>query len=446
MKRYVVGLVVLLLGLLAPGLALAQERAIRWERYDITVDVRPNGDLRFTETQRLVVDQGEFRFGARSFDTGERGQVRDVSVSESGQEFRPGQDVPGAYSGADDGEQFRLTYYFLDPTARTHDITVSYTVARSLIPAGEQVRLEWPFYCAAQCPRIDSGAVTIRVPGNAGPAAVDASAAGVEARQTAEGSTIRWELAQPIQNEQLLVTMAFPSALLSPGAELRSANNRPVEQPPVQGRPIPETAPIPNIAPAAPGFSGMFCVIVLFMLFFAFSVIRGSAGRRVYRNPRPPLGGPLRRGGFGGPLGRGGLGGPLGGGMFGGGPFGMPGRRRFRGRGFGGWGGGWGLPPIIIPPPFPPHDHSGGPFNPPGDMSPGGNAPQDESFGSGGTWDDSFGSGGGWSDSFGSGGGWGGAGGSGGGWGDSGGGSSWGGGGGGDSGGGGGNNDSSSFG
>lgn len=420
MRRFTL-LIICFVAILLPGFAAAQDRAIRWDRFDIAVDVQPNGDLQFTETQRLLVDSGQFRFGTRTFKTGDNGRVRGVQVSENGRSYRPGSDQPGTFTASDNGQQFNLRYFFLDPNATTHDITVQYAVGRALVDNGGQAQLSWSFFCASGCPRIDNGSVTIRLPeGNTGQ--IKPQVTGAAVRQTQSGATTRWELTGPIQNNQLGVTIQFPRSLLGQNALFRSSGGAAAPNSSGNTSPVSPSVPVNGVAAPSSSFSPIFCLIVLVVLFMAFSIIRSSARRRGYQQQGPAMG-PMPDPMVGGPV--------------------YPRqRRRWWGRRYNDWDNGWGspygpVPPVIITPPLQPPMDYGSPFNqaPPQDTAPGGGGSfWDDSGGGGSSWNDAGGGGSFWNDAGGGGSSWGDAGG---------GGSSWGGG---DSGGGGGSGDSSSFG
>ena len=406
-------LVGLILGLLFPWTATAQDRALHWERYDYDIEVLPNGDLRFTETQVLAIDRGSFRFGTLSFDTGEYGRVRNVAVAENGEPYLRGSDQPGTFVASDDGEQFRLTYVFRDPNAQQHPMTISYTVGRALVAEGDRVDLTWNFFCGAEgCPPINAGSIRVRFPGDVDAALLDVRASGALVRQAAVDGAPRWELAAPIQGSQVRLSVTFPRALLAPEATFRGGAETQAGGQPLPAQPGAQPAlPAPiNPVPAGLPISPLFCFIIMLVLLFVFSGARRSTRRRGGYAPPPRPQFPST---------------PFGG-------LSMPRPRRRRGWGGRGYGG-WGIPPIIIPPPSHRSDNWSGPFSaPPDTTSGGGGSSWGDSGGGGSSWSDSGGGGSSWSNTSGGGSSWGGGGG----------------GGGGDSGGsgGGGDNNSSSFG
>lgn len=382
--------------LLIPTAVVAQTPIeLHWEQYDNVVDVQRDGSLRIREQQVLVVDQGTLSRMTREFETGSAGRVTNMRVSENGESYdRSSSQQPGTYVGSDNGDIAQIQLFFRDPTVARHEITIEYTVQDGLVADNERAQLNWNFFWATpDAPPIDNGSVVINFPQAVDPANLQVDTAGPSVQQRVEGNTLRLTLTEPIQGQQLEVGTAFPRTVLAANAQLRSPGQNAQPNAPVGRDPAPQPAS-PGAAPAV-GFDPIFCFVLIFILFIAFSIISSSARRR-------------RRGGYGGlpPT----VYGPD---PFGGAPYG--GRRRRRRR-HGGWG--WGFPPIIIPPPNIGHDNRpfNGPFDDPG------------SGGSSSDWGDSGGSSSGWGDSGGGSSSWGDSGGSSSSWGSMGGGSSsWGG-------------------
>ncbi|HEX6287991.1 MAG TPA: DUF2207 domain-containing protein [Herpetosiphonaceae bacterium] len=402
--------------LVLPATALAQTAPqLHWQQYDNIVEIQQDGNVQIREQQVLVVDRGPARGMNRTFETGNFGRVTNIRVSEDGQLYqrRDGRD-PGTYSGSDDGSQANIRVNFRDPDAQRHTITIQYTISRSLVADNNQAVFDWNFFWSgSSAPEIRNGSVVLRFPGTVGANQLKVDTSGVPVRQTSTSDSVRWELTQPIQGQQLGVQAAFPRALLTSSAQFRSAESP--RQPPAS---VPSNG-VPSNGVPAPGVTtglgiggAVFCLFMLLFLFIAFSIIRASVrSRRVHGYPTTQP-------------------------TYDQDPFGTPYTRRGwrRGRRYGGWGGGFGVPPIIIMPPSQPHDHhSPSPFD---------NTPFDSGSGGGGSsWGDSSGGGSSWGDSSGGGSSWGSSSGGGSSWGDmGGGGSSWGGGG--DSGGGGGGDSS----
>ena len=395
----------LLVLLALPAPVLAQNAPqLRWEQYDNLAEIQADGSVQVQEQQVLVVERGPVRGMNRSFETGQYGQIANIRVLEDGQPYqrRDGRD-PGTYSGTDDGQQATIRVNFRDPSASRHSFTIQYTIRRALTDDNDRAGFAWNFFWSqSDAPPITSGSVVLRFPGTVSSSQLRVDTRGAPVRQSSTSNSVRWELTQPIQGRQLAVAAAFPRALLAQTAQFRQSNSAPV---PNRNAPQPDQGAPPAVATGSGIGSFMFCLIALLFVFIAFSMMRASMrGRRAHSYPSTPT-------------------------SYGPGPFDMPHNRRgWRGRRYGGWGGGFGFPPIMIMPPTQPHD-----YNTPFDNN---NTPLDSGSGGGSSsWGDSGGGSSSWGDSGGGSSSWGDSGGGSSSWGDSGGGSSsWGGGG--DSGGG----------
>ncbi len=68
MRRVTFGaiLVALMLALLSAGAVNAQDKTLRWNRYDVNIAVQPNGDLVIEETEEIAFTSGSFHFGYRA--------------------------------------------------------------------------------------------------------------------------------------------------------------------------------------------------------------------------------------------------------------------------------------------------------------------------------------------------------------------------------------------
>lgn len=388
-QRYIMlGVVALLL---LPAIAAAQQNQLYWERYDNFVQVQRDGSVRVREQQTLVVSDAARNRITRSFATGTAGRVTNIRVTVDGQQYRPGNAQPGTFSGNDTGEQAAITVYYADPSVDRHDITIEYTLQNTLIERGDQAVLNWNFFWSgANVPPINGGSVELTLPQPVAAQNLQLAADGVPVQQSATPNGVRWELTEPIRGQQLSVSAAFPRAALAADAQFRAGSG--AINPAPQTNSVPRSQPNTSAPQPAPSFSfnPVFCTITLFVLFVAFSIMRSSARRRnVGGYPRqagypPSQPGPDPFGPAYGPHSR---------------------RRWRRRRGFGGWGGGYGVPPVIIPPLIPPHDQpqQGLPYDTrpdnDGDQSGGGFNSWGDSGGGLGSWGDSGGGSGSWGDS-----------------------------------------------
>jgi hypothetical protein len=401
MMRYILIMITALL--LVPATVRGQSGpSLYWQRYDNIVQVQSNGSVVVQEQQQIVVERGPLNRMTRTLETGEYGRITSMRVVEDGQPYERGDGRPGTYAAGDDGREATIRVNFRDPNAPRHDIVIEYTVNSTLAERNNQALWDWNFFWEGDAPPIQNGSVKLQFPGPVDAAELDLRTAGVPVRQSIGNNSVRWELTEPIQGQQMQLQAAFPRELLGPNVQWRgSAGALP---PPVQVGP--DTIEVPGGGAAAVIGAAMLCFFALFFLLIVFVIVRASARSRRTRGypPTPPVFNP----------------GPFD-------PFGGPPTSRRRRRGFG-WGGVF--PPIFMPPQPRTRDRRGPLDDQSG--SGGGGSPWGGSGGGGSPWGGSGGGGGSWGSSGGGGSSWGG-----------GGGSSWGGGG---SGGGGGGRGGGSFG
>lgn len=291
--RYRLFFVLMLLVLPATGLAQTTPR-LRWEQYDNVAEIQRDGSVRVREQQVIVVDQGPLNGMTRTFPTGDNGRVSNIRVSEDGQAYRPGSNQRGTYEGGDTGEQARIRVNFRDPNAAQHSITLEYTLSRTLIESSNGATFDWNFFWSGNAPQIRNGSVVVQFPDQVVSGSLRTNADGVSVRETTSSNSVRWELTQPIQGEQLRVQAAFPRTILGADAQFRTSG-APAGSGTNSGSGA--TNPVPNAGTppvATPGFAfgnAIFCFFMLFMAVIAFSIIRASARAR-QRGGYPPVAGP----------------------------------------------------------------------------------------------------------------------------------------------------------
>ena len=309
--------VLLVLGLLTP-VAFAQDGPrLEWTRYDNLVTIERDGSVAVSEEQQLEVLSGTVRRMTRSFETGEFGSATDFAVSEDGQPYRAsGDGSPGTFEARDNGSDAEIVIFFRDPADSQHDLTIAYTLERSLIDSGSTATLGWNFFWSGNAPPVRAGGVTITLPEAVPESQVDVSVDGPQVSQAYDGSTLQLELDETVQGEQLGVDVSFPKQILASGAQFRAG-----------GADVPSGGEAPQ--PAAGGISP-FCFILLgLLLLLAFFAILSSARRRGYGTyTEVPAYGPDDD-------------------QYGPAPWpqtlGRPRRRRR-------YGSGWGMPPVIVVP------------------------------------------------------------------------------------------------
>ncbi|MGQ9457978.1 MAG: hypothetical protein ACUVS5_06805, partial [Anaerolineae bacterium] len=117
---WTVVLVVFLVGVWTLTLQ-AQSKAFFWRAFDVDVWVLSNGDLRIREVQEIEFTSGSFSFGFRSWPMDRLEAIADLSVSEPGRPYTPGQGPYQFTTYKEDGN-FYVKWFFppVQDEARTY--------------------------------------------------------------------------------------------------------------------------------------------------------------------------------------------------------------------------------------------------------------------------------------------------------------------------------------
>ena len=160
-------LVLLILMVAFPSaMALAQERSVYWENYDVDIAIQADGSFRVTEAQQLEFVGGPFRYGLRTIPTDALSGIRDVQVSEVGgqvySESTSGD--PNTFQTYSDSEGFNIRYNF-DPTTNAgREIVLEYTVDGGLLYYAGGDQLVWKAVPANANFPIQASSVTVHLP------------------------------------------------------------------------------------------------------------------------------------------------------------------------------------------------------------------------------------------------------------------------------------------
>ena len=167
LPRFVFNLLVAVLALTlvstrAPGVALAQDKQLTWERLDVDLTVQPNGDLRVIETNVISFTAGRFSFGYRDINQSRLTDISDISaVDQSGTPMR-------LETSVSETGDYRIKYYLNTPAERERrTVKLAYTVsgATRYYPEGDQIYWAAVFAQRNGFPVMHS-TVTLHLPGN----------------------------------------------------------------------------------------------------------------------------------------------------------------------------------------------------------------------------------------------------------------------------------------
>ncbi|HLE05330.1 MAG TPA: DUF2207 domain-containing protein, partial [Anaerolineales bacterium] len=160
----------LALGLLLvgwPRAAAAQGKTLYWERFDVTLAIQPNGDLRVVERQRIRFTAGSFTYGFALIPLDKTQGIDQVSLSEPGgtvyREASSGEE-PFTFETAQVENELEVRWYF-PPTAdaaRTFDL--AYTVHGAIRVYDSGDKLQWFAIDDERDFPIEESSVTVLLP------------------------------------------------------------------------------------------------------------------------------------------------------------------------------------------------------------------------------------------------------------------------------------------
>ncbi len=225
----VLSLILLSAILIVPFLALApdahaQAKSFYWERFDVDVEVQPNGDLIVTENQTLNFSGGAFTAGFRTVPTGRAGNndgLDSFEVTEG--DVRYAQDRserPNTFYTRNVGDMTEINWFF-DPALGSRRYTIRYRVRNAVRtePSGDQVF--WNAMPADLGSHVSAGRITITLPEGIQAAATTALLNGRESgslvtQTSPDGRRVTFDLTQGRPSGSAVeVGVRFPSGQLA---------------------------------------------------------------------------------------------------------------------------------------------------------------------------------------------------------------------------------------
>lgn len=137
---------------------------VSWNRYDVSLDVQPNGDLLVTETQALDFS-GTFKHAFRDISLDRTTGITDVQVGEPGTPYRPGSTTPNGFTVTNtDSNSVRVDWYFPTTTNGQRTFVLSYRAhgAIRFYSGGDQ--LYWQAIYADRVGSVRAATITAHLP------------------------------------------------------------------------------------------------------------------------------------------------------------------------------------------------------------------------------------------------------------------------------------------
>ena len=195
----VVALAAVFFGLARPVAAIdpaqGDGRSLVWERYDVRIDQMDTAANRFrvTETYRLRIERGPFRFGTAEIPLDRVNDIHALSVYENGQPLRQTcSGEPGTYCVTNDGNTIAVEYNFMSQaqSGTMKEIALAYTVSGALRSYEDGDQLWWVAIPADLPFPVLDAAVAVELPAGTPPQIIGSYPE--EWPYQVDGTTITW--------------------------------------------------------------------------------------------------------------------------------------------------------------------------------------------------------------------------------------------------------------
>jgi len=161
--------------LLVPGQAHAQDRSLRWHRWDSEIQINPDGTFSVRETLEIEFIGGPFTFGFRNVASDQLVGIENIRVTEGGQAYQQSYgSEPNTFNYSFDSgaQEYVINWYYPSTTNQTRTFVLSYDVVGALLIDEAGDLMIWQVVGQDHAYPIEQSAVTIRMPSGA---AIDTS-------------------------------------------------------------------------------------------------------------------------------------------------------------------------------------------------------------------------------------------------------------------------------
>lgn len=189
-------LLLLALALLTVALpARAQSKTLVWERYDVFLNLLPNGDLRVSERQKINFTSGTFTFGYAVIPLEKTGGIMDVAVSEPDGRVYTATDYsiePYTFWTDRQGDEIEIRWNFppTENTSRTFDLSYTVRDAVRIYESGD--KLQWIAIDNERDFPIENASVQVNLPEGAQFRDIDSAGVEAEWQQGESGRSVRY--------------------------------------------------------------------------------------------------------------------------------------------------------------------------------------------------------------------------------------------------------------
>ncbi len=232
-KRSLLISFVILLILVPAGVILAQDKSLRWDRFDVNITALPNGDMEIEEIQAITFTSGSFHFGYRSIPLDRVESIDNIQVFE----LKGGRLREYASSSSEDeytfdiyregGEQ-KIYWYFpyTDSEHASHTYVIRYLIKGGLRIYDDGDQVWWKAIGADHNFPVVNSQVTVELPGEFTAEQINAEAYGTQADiQMPNASTLVFAASDIPAQQEFEVRVKFPHGVVQAQAPLWQARD-----------------------------------------------------------------------------------------------------------------------------------------------------------------------------------------------------------------------------
>lgn len=190
-------LILLILAVIFAGTlpASAQSKTLVWKRYDVLLNILPNGDLRVTERQRIDFTSGTFSFGFAVIPLDKIERIVDVHVSEPGVRSYQATDYsvePFTFWTDQSGNELEIRWNFPPTSNSIRTFELSYTVKGGVRIYESGDKLQWMAIDNERDFPIEAASVQVTLPQGASFQDIDSAGVAAEWQQGEDGRTVQY--------------------------------------------------------------------------------------------------------------------------------------------------------------------------------------------------------------------------------------------------------------
>ncbi len=218
MAKRLLTCLLIVVALLSLGAVPRPQTSVTYERYDVDIDVRPDGSLQVAETYQLRFE-GEFHTGFAEIPLDYVTDIVDVRVREGDEIYEESGSGPGTFSWERHLDAIRVDWEY-EPTSGTEvrTFTVEYRVLGGLLVYPERDTLSWTAVPADRSGiRTEGSRVTVHLPAPVAPDDLTVDSQGVDASvEIPDAQTIVFESQGAVPDgTPFEVIVGFPHGLTS---------------------------------------------------------------------------------------------------------------------------------------------------------------------------------------------------------------------------------------